>query len=205
MTVRIKSSTEGRSKNTINKMLQPGFAQYFIAIVPSHPAFEQAMEWKLYVSQHYGATAALRSPPHITLHMPFQWKLSREDDLNNGFRNFAKTQNSFPISLNGFGWFEPRVIFIRVEESPSLHSLQNQLVRFCRVQFNLFNAQYQDKPFYPHLTIAFRDLKKPDFYRAQREFGDRQFSAHFEATDFALLKHDGKKWQVLSKFALAGL
>jgi len=47
---------------------------YFIAIVPTSPLSEELLAWKQYFQEHYQSKAALNSPPHITLHMPFEWK-----------------------------------------------------------------------------------------------------------------------------------
>jgi hypothetical protein len=44
---------------------------YFIAHVPEEPVFADLMALKTAVRDLYGSKAALRSPPHITLHMPF--------------------------------------------------------------------------------------------------------------------------------------
>ena len=51
---------------------------YFIALVPPEPIFTEVEELKNYFSQHFESSAALKSPPHITLHMPFRLKDDKE-------------------------------------------------------------------------------------------------------------------------------
>ncbi|MBK5277935.1 MAG: 2'-5' RNA ligase family protein, partial [Bacteroidia bacterium] len=65
---------------------------------------------------------------------------------------------------------------------------------------NIFNAQYKDMPFHPHLTLAFRDLKKPMFEKAWEEFKSKEYSESFAAKHFTLLKHNGKVWESLKDF-----
>ena len=62
--------------NTIKKE-----ALYFLAIIPPSPLYEEALELKNYFKENYQSKASLNSPPHITLHMPFQWKQEKEEDL----------------------------------------------------------------------------------------------------------------------------
>src|SRR5688572_5154325 len=130
---------------------------YFVAIVPPSPIYEEAFEQKLYFKTKYNSKASLNSPPHITLHMPFKWKESEEDELASQLETFARGRSSIAIQLNGFSSFPPKVIFINVETSVELKNLQKDLERHFKKELNLFNAKYKDLPFHPHLTLAFRD------------------------------------------------
>ena len=85
---------------------------YFIAIVPPSPVYEKANELKVYFSDKYHSKASLNSPPHITLHMPFQWKEKKEAELTEALDNFSKKQNPFYLKLKNFSCFSPKVIFL---------------------------------------------------------------------------------------------
>lgn len=173
---------------------RPGVSKYFIALIPPSPAFEQAQQWKEYFHVEFNSKAALNSPPHITLHMPFEWKTEKEAKLIEQLQRFAQTQNKFSLELNGFGCFEPRVIYINVLENAALSQLQSTLARFCKIELNLFNANRMDQPYHPHLTVAFRDLKKQVFPKAWAFVKDLTFEAQFICQEFVLLKHDGRLW-----------
>lgn len=175
---------------------------YFIAIIPPEPVYSEAHQLKQYFNDHYNSKAALNSPPHITLHMPFKWKEAKEKILIDKLQTFASTRKSFEMKLNNFSAFEPRVIFIDVIKDDNLESLQKQLKRFCKIELNLFNADYKEFAFHPHLTLAFRDLKKPEFYKAWEEFKDKKFEANFTANSITLLKHDGQQWNVFKNLSL---
>lgn len=177
---------------------------YFIGIVPSSPVFDEALQVKQYVSDKYRSRGALKSPPHITLQMPFRWGEEREEKLIGLLNEFATscTVKPFELQLKNFGCFEPRVIFIAVEESESLLRLQQKLKRFCKTDLNLFDATNKEHPYHPHLTVAFRDLKKVDFYKAWNEFKDKVFSGNFLVEEFVLLKHNGRVWEKFKSFPL---
>ncbi|MBI1770185.1 MAG: RNA 2',3'-cyclic phosphodiesterase [Bacteroidetes bacterium] len=179
----------------MKQSLPSEFSRYFIAVLPPSPVYEEIFSMKNYFREKYNSKASLNSPPHITLHMPFLWKEKKENDLVNSLDVFAKGKEQFNIELLGFGAFPPQVIFISVKENEQLNQLQYQFQKFCKTELNLFNAQYKDQPFHPHVTLAFRDLKKPMFVSAWNEFKEKSFSSSFVLEKITLLKHNGKHWQ----------
>ncbi|WP_109831694.1 2'-5' RNA ligase family protein [Reichenbachiella versicolor] len=167
---------------------------YFIAIVPEAPLYEELMWQKRFVADHFQSKAALNSPPHITLHMPFKWRSDREGPLLEKLTEFHFSGSSFEIQLKNFDFFEPRVVFIDVIENPVLRSLFTELSKHIRKELKLVNADYKSRGFQPHVTIAFRDLKKPKFFEAKDYFDRQVFEARFFVDGFWILKHDGRKW-----------
>lgn len=177
--------------------------QYFLGLIPPSPIAEEIALLKEYFRDHYHSRAALNSPPHITLHMPFEWREDRESELVASISTFASRQSAFPLQLRDFGCFEPRVIFINVLPEPALDGMQSSLHRYCKTQLDLYNALYQDRPFHPHLTLAFRDLKKSAFRTAWEEFKNRNFEAVFAVNAICLLKHNGRQWNLNNELAFA--
>jgi 2'-5' RNA ligase len=178
-------------------------ALYFLAIIPPSPQYEEALGFKNYFKENYQSKASLNSPPHITLHMPFQWKQEKEEELLQTFEEFRPSVKPFSLKLSGFGSFPPRVIFIDVEKNEELSRLHKELHQHCKKELNVFNANYKDKGFLPHLTLAFRDLKKPLYTKAWEEFEKKEYSNQFSVDKFVLLKHNGKVWEVYKEFPLA--
>ncbi len=170
---------------------------YFIAIVPPEDIQKEITELKHIVSDQFGSKHALNAPPHITLHMPFRWKEKKFEKLQRTIREINDEFKPFEIELNGFDFFEPRVVFVNVVENQWLNSLQKLVVERCRKKLKLDNANYKDRPFHPHVTLGFRDLKKKMFYEAKAYFEGKEINFTFEATRVELLKHDGKEWKIL--------
>lgn len=175
---------------------------YFLAFIPPAPVYDDAMSLKVYFKEKYNSKAALNSPPHITLHMPFQWKERKEADLLQKMQAFAKAHDPIKLCVDNFGSFAPRVIFMNVIKSEILENFQKQLHRFCKKELNLFNANRKEEPYHPHLTIAFRDLRKSSYPEAWKEFQSKEYKAEFMGDSIALLKHDGKMWNVYKSFTL---
>ncbi len=179
--------------------------RYFIAIVPPPPYLEQAFELKNYFKDHHQSKASLNSPPHITLHMPFEWKASDEGELVAALQTFSSMTLAVKVDFSNFGCFPPRVIFIQVISTMELTALQLRLRQFFKNEMGLFNADYKDLPFHPHITVAFRDLKKPAFKKAWEEFKDKKFEGGFSANCISLMKHTEGKWNVSKEFGLLNL
>lgn len=175
---------------------------YFIAIIPPEPVFSEALSFKNYIKTHHDSVAALRSPPHVTLHMPFYWKEEKEGILIRKLTGFFDDFHPTKICLDNFGVFPPRVIFINVVANELLADLQKKLQRFAKTDLNLFNSNYREEPFQPHLTVAFRDLKKSQFGLAWTTFERKEYKAEFVADTIALLKHDGQRWLPHHSFPL---
>ncbi|GCC51097.1 RNA 2',3'-cyclic phosphodiesterase [Chryseotalea sanaruensis] len=178
------------------------FQRYFLAIIPPEPVYSEAQVLKEYFKNTFGSKASLNSPPHITLHMPFRWKEKKELILIEKLKDFGQLQAAFQLSLHRFNAFPPRVIYLDVETNSQLVVLQKELERFCKRSFQLFNANRLDQPFRPHLTLAFRDLKKETFGQAWNEFKNREYKANWLVESIYLLKHNGSVWEKHAQVAL---
>ncbi|GJM62124.1 2'-5' RNA ligase family protein [Persicobacter diffluens] len=178
--------------------------RFFIAIVPEEPVFHDLHQFKLEAATHFSTSGALKSPPHLTLHMPFLWKKKKLNQLKTTISNFASQETGFEIELNNFNQFPPRVIFVDVKQSMELSNLQTKLKKMMKRELNLFNADYKERPFRPHFTIAFRDLKKAIFPEAWNFFKEKQYTQTIQVKYITLLKHDGNVWEVYEKFHFDG-
>jgi len=167
---------------------------YFIAIIPSVEIQDEITHLKQEMSEQFGSKHALKSQPHITLHMPFKWKDKKLVLLKSLIEEINDQLMPFEIQLNGFDFFEPRVVFVDVVPNQSLKELQDFIVRKCRMDLNLDNGNYKSMPFHPHVTIGFRDLKKARFYEAKKYYEKREISFKFLVRKVQLLKNDGVRW-----------
>jgi 2'-5' RNA ligase len=177
---------------------------YFIALVPPEPVNREIMSLKEEVQDRYNSKAALRSPPHITLHMPFQWKEEKERILIESLDQLANKQSSFGVTLKNFEAFPPRVIYVAVQENEALDDLQKVVQKNAGTNWHIY-PKADNRPFQPHMTIAFRDLKKPQFFQAWKNYETQDYQASFIASNVCLLKHNGKTWDILHRSPLIRL
>jgi 2'-5' RNA ligase len=173
---------------------------YFVAIIPPPSMREEVMHLKSFCAEKYASKAALRSPAHITLHMPFAFREDRIETLIATMKEIAIGQKSFHVEHCGFGCFEPRVIYIDVQLTEALAELRTHTVSSMRKKLGLLNADYKNDGFHPHMTIAFRDLKKPMFHKAWEEFENKHFEQSWDCNAISLLKHDGQVWHIAQDF-----
>lgn len=173
-------------------------AKYFIAIVLPEPGQGIIEDLKQGLFKQYNLKGALRSPAHITMHRPFEWKEEWENRLVEALRQF-QAGPEFEINLQNFGFFEPRVIYVDVLENKDLRQLHENLVKFAKKELHLFNEAEDLRGFHPHVTVAFRDLKKPLFYELKERFLHENFREKFKCNSFNLLKLRDK-WEVVHTF-----
>jgi 2'-5' RNA ligase len=182
-----------------------GHARFFIALLPTPAIQAEVTAIKHIFVDNYNSKGALKSPPHITLQAPFIWAEDRLSDLDKSLTDFAKFCSPLQVKLSGFAAFIPRVIYINVLDNPDLEILQKKLAIQCSNQLGIQDNIAQDRPFIPHMTVAFRDLTKANFDRAWSEFERRDFSAEWLATELTLLIHNGQRWEVRSHFSFGYL
>lgn len=176
---------------------------YFIAIIPDASRQEQVTRLKQYMAEHYRAAHALKTPPHITIVPPFRYDEDQETQLTALLDTFAASQRPFSINIDGFGNFPPRVIFLNVQPSDALNLLHQSLLELITVRTGI-GREHSARPFHPHMTIAFRDLKKPAFYRAVHDLDKTEFGFAFFVDSIHLLRHNGERWSVVHTSPLYG-
>lgn len=175
---------------------------YFIGIVIKDEPGSIITSIKSKFKEDYNSGAALRSPPHITLHMPFKMLPPKVELVKKYLNKAMAAINSFTVKLNAFGAFPPRVIYINVEENEQLEQL-HKLVSTVMKEFGILNQNFKDKPFHPHVTVAFRDLRNADFRKAWEIYKEKDFRGEFTCNSLSLLKHNGKFWEVNSEISFA--
>ena len=170
---------------------------YFIALVAPEEINKQVLKWKQLMFDRLTCSVALRSPAHITLIPPFWMDVGLEAELQESIGRFADSQNAFDIELQNFSFFKPSVIFVEVIKNDRLQQLHKNLTSYL-MDKDHFHIKKDERPFHPHITIAARDLRKKAFYEAREIFKDKKYDARRQAGSISILRHDQKKWDVIS-------
>ena len=170
---------------------------FFIAIIPPKEICDDIESFKQILSEQFDTHRSLRHIPHITLAPPFHIDKDFETKLKEILNDFSRGLKPFPINLEDFSTFKKHTLFVDVENSESLSALHSNLLELVNSEPKLLHkpVKYFQK-FNPHVTIAYRDLE-PNFKGAWSYFEKVKFTATFEFTSFALLKHNGEKWEVV--------
>ncbi|MFO0356583.1 MAG: RNA 2',3'-cyclic phosphodiesterase [Sphingobacteriaceae bacterium] len=172
--------------------------KYFIAIVLPEPIQQEVEAMKQKLFTQFGLKGALRSPAHITLHRPFEWKEEKEQLLIDALQKF-EFGKAFNLELKNFNCFHPRVIYVDVLKNELLFDLHKRLKYYAQENLKLLNEVEDMRGFHPHVTIAFRDLRKNKFEEVWVEFKEKMYQASFEVKGFSLLRLESK-WEELHYF-----
>ncbi|CCI38687.1 2'-5' RNA ligase family protein [Microcystis aeruginosa] len=183
-------------------MNQPQGSLFFIALLPPPEVQEIATKIKLEFAEIYNSRAALKSPPHVTLQPPFRWNLEQLPDLERCLEEFAGLHAPIPLILQNFAAFKPRVIYINVQKTPELLTLQKRLLQQLESSLNISDNASKSRAFSPHLTVGFRDLTKDNFWKAWSKYADQELFFEVIIDEITLLIHNGKHWEIYRQFSL---
>ncbi|MEP7169210.1 MAG: 2'-5' RNA ligase family protein, partial [Bacteroidota bacterium] len=177
---------------------------YFIALIPRSELSDKITTVKNDFTRHYHSSKALNVMPHITLQNPFSRMESFETEFHLRLQDFFSTLHAFNVQLSGYDCFDNKtnpVIFINVVKNDLLFELHKKMIYFLREEMN-FSAKESSYTFHPHFTVAYRDLTDEQFNKASPIYKNKTFEGSFVSDAVYLLKHDYRKWNVLSRFDL---
>ena len=176
---------------------------YFLSIHTPKELEKEILKLKNEVKDRFQSEKALRLPGHVTLFRPTWVAESMEEELITKVSAFLHDQQAFQVELLDFGAFTPRTVYIKVIPNPALIRLKHELDKVVE-QTILPEPEWStgNKTFVPHITIANRDLTPDRFREAWNEFQHRNFEGSFKVMEVHLLKHNGKRWEVLKVFPL---
>jgi len=172
-------------------------ALFFLAIVPDESVGASVIEIKQEFAEEYDSTAALKSPPHITIIPPFHYELSQKTDLEEELTKFCNGFQSFHLKLNGFGAFVPRVIYIKIDQNEQLFALFRSINQHFEDTLGIVSKRRKGRQFSPHMTVAFSDLSKEMFFKAWKIYKRKEVSFEFDVNDIKLLQHNGRIWEIV--------
>lgn len=171
---------------------------YFIALVPDEDLKEKVKVLKEEMAEKFNAYHALKLPAHITLQPPFKLNKKEEDLLLKELNRLSCKFSPFEVYLSGFGSFPPRVIFINIKNPQPVQYIYYKLQKDLKI---IIPEEYHEtREFHPHITIATKDLEKPDYKNAWKDLKHREFSATFTASKISLFRHNGKSWEIKKEF-----
>lgn len=181
--------------------LEQAKQRFFIALLPPQEIQNHANQVKQLFAERYNSRGAQKSPPHITLQPPFEWSAEAVPYMEACLLKFANVREPVPITLSGYGAFVPRVIYINVLKTCELLTLQTDLRAYLETTLGIVDPVSAQRPFAPHMTVAFRDLTRQNFNAAWPEFQHQMLQFDFISTQLTLLIHNGQQWDVSTEFS----
>jgi 2'-5' RNA ligase len=174
---------------------------YLLAILPPKQLSEQIDDIRKECAERFNVKAGLKPPVHITLFRPFFLEPEREDWLVRLLLP-ASVLPPFEQELENFDSFNTHTVFIRALKNSSIAVLQRTISAIINRHKIDPKEVKGNTLFRPHVTIAYRDISPEVFPGMWEEYKNRTFKRNFKVDGFSLLKHDGKRWNILRNFPL---
>lgn len=167
---------------------------FFIAILPPLAISDAIEEIRKQCSLEHQVYSALKPPVHITLAPTFIIDSKLESKLISSLEHCQNFQ-PFDQELRDYNGFPPKVVFINANKNPGITALRKTITDHLK-------PYLKKKPgtFNPHVTIAYRDVEESVYYQIMKTYSKKRFRINFNVNKFALLKHDGKKWNIFREF-----
>ncbi|MEX2567238.1 MAG: 2'-5' RNA ligase family protein [Cyclobacteriaceae bacterium] len=175
--------------------------KYFIGIVPKGEVGTVTHLIKQDLKENFGLKYALKSPPHVTLKMPFLFNEKKEGLLVQKLNSFFAREKGFELKFKGFQTFGKRVIYIGVRYPSELLEMQIRLAQFCKGKLGQ-TLELSDTNFKPHMTIAFKDLKKSEFEKYLEFLQKYEMDYRTIVSEISILKKEQFRWKILDTFKL---
>ncbi len=172
--------------------------KYFLALMPPREIVDEAHKIKIALRDQFGIKYALKSPPHITVKMPFSYNEAKEHQLVTKLQVHLESQQLFPVRIGGVGNFGNRVIYLSIDHSEMLSNFQKGLTKFCKERLHL-TAELSDRNYHPHLTVAFKDIKPNQFPEVYDTVSHLGLCKSFSADGIVLLKRVEGMWKFQTK------
>ncbi len=178
---------------------------YFIAIVPPQQVCDEINRFKKDLAERFHSKAALKVMPHITIKAPFTFPAIHHQRTLYWFDRLLVTVPVFHQHLKDFGAFDNRnhpVIYVNPVINPALEELQEQVIEHFISHYPDVDIMDPEFSFRPHMTVAYRDLQPVMFKEAWNEYKAKQYAASFAVTNFHLLQHNGRVWNIIQTCTL---
>ncbi|MBN7814226.1 2'-5' RNA ligase family protein [Algoriphagus pacificus] len=179
------------------------FQKYFLALVPEGDLQERVTALKMQLKEEFNCKYALKSPAHVTLKMPFSYNEAKEESLIQSLSDFLKNYKEISLKVGGVGTFGDRVIYLKIDAGEDLFDLQRELKLYCKRELKLVD-ELSDRNFHPHMTIAFKDLKKAQIPNILEVLKMKSISYDFVSSQLFLLKRENRRWEIIKKIDFGG-
>ncbi len=171
-----------------------------IALLLPPSVADRVRQEQQYIALHFGPKHALRTPPHITLIPPLAVTPAENSLLIKMAEKISHAYKPFSLQLDGFDAFPPKVVYLRLQESPALEALYKLWRRELMLQLPHLLDKYPDRPYHPHVTLAHRDVTREQFNAIREHFSGREFRTAWEVKGFWTLEHVPRGWEPEREF-----
>ena len=200
MATKLKAETDNFiNLSKLRTRMKIGFA---VLLDDESHNFARKIEFEL--CNKFGLCWGLKQSPHITIKAPFNTR--KIEPFVNYLENLAKQTQPFDIELDGFDYFEPKVIFLNVRENAKLKELHSKILKDLKEKFSIVPHALEGKSIRFHSTVALEDVTKKKFREAKKYLKNYHPRFKFKANSFGIFLYLGKEagWIIIRRVKLNG-
>ena len=161
-----------------------------LADYPTHNAVRK-LAWQMY-QKHGISLETSRLPPHVSLKQPFD--IPDVSALEGYLAELASSMSPIDITLTNLELVEVNehvgILWLRVEQTPSLRQLHNHLNEELALRFGNTQADFDGPEYQFHMTIAIGGSSLAIYRRAYEEFKNIWRETAFRTDALALFAYD---------------
>jgi 2'-5' RNA ligase len=151
------------------------------------------------LSKKYDTYAGLTQPPHVTIKWPFE--VTDIKPFEQYCEELSKTIKSFEIVYDGYGFFEPKVIFLKVVSIKKLINLHMKVLTELKEKFHIQKNKFEGPEQVFHTTLVMEDISEDNFYKAKKEVDSwEKPKLSFIFKSIGLFRFIGKEWIVHKEY-----
>lgn len=164
---------------------------------------EKIVETEKQKLSKYRNKSTIRQPPHIAV----KWSFSTKDIQPFSAYCLRLAEKTAPLNLSyeGIGYFEPRVVYIKVKKDRQLLNLHLKILRNLRAKFGVKKKSFEGKKAVFHTSLLLGKFTKKRFEELKSLTSERlKGTRAFKVSSIALFYRRGKTWKIYEKYLLKG-
>jgi len=167
--------------------------QIGIGIIPPEDYSLFVRKQEIYLSKKYNTIVGLLQPPHVTIKWPFE--INDIQPFEKYCEDLSKEIQPFEIKINGYGFFDPKVIFLKVEKNQNLINIHLKILKDLKEKFEIEKNKYEGAEPQFHTTLAYEDISEENFHKAKKELKKaEQPKLSFIFDSLGLFRFTGEEW-----------
>ena len=171
------------------------------AILLDDKSHNFARQIELELCHKFGLCWGLRQSPHITIKAPFD--TNKLEPFVEYLESLSKEIVPFNVELDGFNYFEPKVIFLDVKENPSLKKLHFRILEDMKKKFKIEFHEFEGKNIKFHSGLALSDVTEKKFKEAKKYLTKYKPKFKFKAKTLGIFYHLGEAgWVIVRRINL---
>ncbi len=180
---------------------------HFVGLLPPDELSQTIENCRAWTNEKFGCKSGHATPVHITIVPPFalSHEFSTTDVVDCAKVAVEKliAEENFPFvaKVCGFGAFEERTIFAKVEQSEKWNRLREKIT--AEMQKSFPKIKRATKEYQPHLTVANRDIPNGEIGNALEYFAELNLDFSFCADNVAIFTRSKNGiWEICDKNVL---